>query len=239
MDRYEKIAQKVTAQHLENVKTIGPLTERELTRAIRDAIIAENDAIKQYETVVDSTDDERVQEVLQDIANEEKVHVGELQALLKMLLDDEQEFLEEGENEVEEMEIVARVTRRILGQNETFDLDKMTMDVAKFFEDNPNPDDDEFHEWAEGKGYNVHEAESKAYALATLAASFILHGRGLEKKLKAEDVDPKELKLGIEVEMEHTGNKQMAERIALDHLAEIENYYTLLKKMEEDAGVEH
>ena len=102
MKRLDRIAKRVTAQHLENVKSIGPLTERELTRAIRDAIIAEEDAIKQYETVVDSTDNETVKAVLQDIADEEKVHIGELQRLLKGILPDEQGFLDEGADEVED-----------------------------------------------------------------------------------------------------------------------------------------
>lgn len=91
------------AQHLENVKKLAPmLDDRELTRAIRDAIIAEEGAINQYETIVDSTDNELAKEVLQDIANEEKVHVGELQRVLAELLDDEQDFLDEGAGEVEE-----------------------------------------------------------------------------------------------------------------------------------------
>lgn len=100
--RLERIAEVLTAQNFENVKTPGKLTERELTRAIRDAIIAEEGAIKQYEVIVDATSDEKVAEVLQDIANEEKVHVGELQKLLAMRLDDEQGFLDEGAAEVEE-----------------------------------------------------------------------------------------------------------------------------------------
>ena len=98
----DRVAKNLTAQHLENVKTIGPLTTRETTRAIRDAIIAEEGAINQYETIVDSTQDDRVKEVLQDIANEEKVHVGELQRLLALMLDDEQDFLDEGADEVDD-----------------------------------------------------------------------------------------------------------------------------------------
>ena len=96
------VAREMVSQHLENVKKMGPFDERETVRAIRDAIIAEEGAINQYETIVDSTKDERVKEVLQDIANEEKVHVGELQRLLKALLDDEQGFLDEGAEEVED-----------------------------------------------------------------------------------------------------------------------------------------
>ena len=41
-----------------------------------------------------------------------------------------------------------------------------------------------------------------------------------------------ELKLGIKVESEHTGDKRMARMIALQHLEELPNYYSKLKKME-------
>lgn len=49
---------------------------------------------------------------------------------------------------------------------------------------------------------------------------------------KKEDVDPLELKQGISVEMEHTTDAAVAERIALQHLAEDPKYYTKLKKVE-------
>lgn len=39
-------------------------------------------------------------------------------------------------------------------------------------------------------------------------------------------VDPEELKMGIEVEMEHTNDPKVAEEIALDHLAEDPRYYS-------------
>ena len=92
------------AQDLSLVKTPEKFTDRELTRAIRDAIIAELGAIKQYESVVDATDNEKVKEVLQDIANEERQHIGELQKLLSELLPDEQEKLDDGAKEVEDNE---------------------------------------------------------------------------------------------------------------------------------------
>ena len=47
-------------------------------------------------------------------------------------------------------------------------------------------------------------------------------------KVKA---DPKQLEMGMEVEKEHTPKKEFAEQIARDHLAEIGDYYTRLKKM--------
>lgn len=47
--------------------------------------------------------------------------------------------------------------------------------------------------------------------------------------------DAEELQMGVEVEMEHTINEQIAEKIAKDHLSEIPDYYTRLKKMEAEA----
>ena len=91
-----------TSQNLEVVKTPEKFTDRELTRAVRDAIIAEEGAIKQYEAAVDATDNAQAKETLQSIADEERVHVGELQKLLKGLLPDEEGLLEECEKEVEE-----------------------------------------------------------------------------------------------------------------------------------------
>lgn len=62
------------------------------------------------------------------------------------------------------------------------------------------------------------------------------NGRANDKGVTEKDVDPEQLKIGIEVEMEHTTDKETAKRIALDHLAETNNikskYYTYLKEME-------
>jgi len=63
-------------------------------------------------------------------------------------------------------------------------------------------------------------------------------GLSHEKGFTAEDADPEELSKGIIVEMEHTTDKKISEKIALDHLAEIPDYYTRLAKMEADAGVD-
>ena len=50
-------------------------------------------------------------------------------------------------------------------------------------------------------------------------------------KISLDTLEP-ELKLGIKVESEHTGDKRMARMIALQHLEELPNYYSKLKKME-------
>jgi len=64
-------------------------------------------------------------------------------------------------------------------------------------------------------------------------SEFVNAGRAHEKGVAEKDVDAKELEMGIAVEHEHTTNKDIAKRIALDHLAEIKDYYTRLAKMEE------
>ena len=49
----------------------------------------------------------------------------------------------------------------------------------------------------------------------------------------------KQLKMGIPIEHEHTKDKALATDIALQHLDEIPDYYTRLKKMEASAKKEH
>lgn len=62
-----------------------------------------------------------------------------------------------------------------------------------------------------------------------------LNLKTLSKKHKVPISDlEKELKMGIDVEHEHTSDSELAKEIALDHLKELPNYYTKLKKMEKD-----
>lgn len=49
------------------------------------------------------------------------------------------------------------------------------------------------------------------------------------------DINKDQLELGIKVEMEHTTNPIIAEKIACDHIKEIPNYYNLLAEMEASA----
>lgn len=48
------------------------------------------------------------------------------------------------------------------------------------------------------------------------------------------DVILSQLEQGIEIEYEHTEDRQLAKEIALDHLAELPDYYSRLKKMEQE-----
>lgn len=63
-------------------------------------------------------------------------------------------------------------------------------------------------------------------------------GLAEEKKFTEKDADPQQLKMGINVEMEHTNDRKKAAAIALDHLAEIPDYYTRLQRMEDQAEKE-
>lgn len=44
-----------------------------------------------------------------------------------------------------------------------------------------------------------------------------------------------QLKIGIDIEMEHTNKRTIALEIAMDHLVEFPDYYDRLVKMEEEA----
>ena len=78
------------------------LTHEELVRAIRFMIAAEYEAMQLYEQLAESTNEALAQNVLRDIANEEKVHAGEFLRLLKELQPDEEGFYQQGAQEVEE-----------------------------------------------------------------------------------------------------------------------------------------
>lgn len=78
------------------LKTNEKMDDREIARAIRLAIAAEHDAAHLYEVIADSCGNKDVASLLQDIANEEKVHVGELQWLLSQIDKDNGRFLQEG-----------------------------------------------------------------------------------------------------------------------------------------------
>ena len=78
------------------------LTDEELVRAIRFMVAAEYEAIQLYMQLAESTDNKLAVEVLKDIADEERVHVGEFLRLLRQLAPDEEKFYAKGAKEVEE-----------------------------------------------------------------------------------------------------------------------------------------
>ena len=101
--------------------------------------------------------------------------------------------------------------------------------IQAFIRKSPKLTDDEFHDFCEKLGVNVHKAEEVAYAMARSLAG----GEAGDRKVPGES--SKQLTLGKRVEMEHTRDPKVAEEIARDHLAEIPDYYTRLHKMESEA----
>lgn len=104
--------------------------------------------------------------------------------------------------------------------------------LIKFFKQNPNPNDAAIHALADQLGKSPHDVETEIYALLTwyMSGDFLKHGDDPD-----ENFDPKELAMGVKVEMEHTNDPAIAKKIAKAHLAEISDYYTWLLKMEQQA----
>jgi rubrerythrin len=79
------------------------LTHEELVRAIRLNVAAEHEAIHLYTAHAEATDHPLAREVLLDITNEEREHIGEFERLLEILTGDEAEWVAHGQKEVNEM----------------------------------------------------------------------------------------------------------------------------------------
>ncbi|HUU94552.1 MAG TPA: ferritin family protein [Phycisphaerae bacterium] len=78
------------------------LTDADLVRAVRFMIAAEYEAIQMYMQLAESTDNKLAAAILEDIADEERVHAGEFLRLLRELAPDEEKRYAEGAKEVEE-----------------------------------------------------------------------------------------------------------------------------------------
>ncbi len=82
----------------------GKLSKQKINQEIlRVAIIAELDAINLYEQLAALTDDLNLKKVFLDVAKEEKTHVGEFQALLLRLDQEQVEEMAHGQEEIEEL----------------------------------------------------------------------------------------------------------------------------------------
>ncbi len=79
------------------------LTKEELIQAVRLDIAGELEAIYLYDAHVQATDNDIAKNVLADIRDEEKAHIGELMTLLRTLDPKEAELFASGEAEVREM----------------------------------------------------------------------------------------------------------------------------------------
>jgi rubrerythrin len=83
---------------------LNEINKRDVDKEIlRTSVIAELDAVNLYEQMASLTKSEMVRAILLDIAKEEKTHVGEFQALLLQLDQEQADELEHGKSEVEEV----------------------------------------------------------------------------------------------------------------------------------------
>lgn len=104
--------------------------------------------------------------------------------------------------------------------------------IIDFFKNNPKPADKQVHAFAEREGIEHSQFEEIVYEML---GSFL--GQGKSKDFKGS-YDPKQIEMGIKVEMEHTTNPLIAEKISQDHLSEFSDYYTRLAIMEKQAKAE-
>jgi rubrerythrin len=73
------------------------------TEIMRDAIIAELDAINLYEQLAAQTDDDSIRRALLDVAREEKTHFGEFQEVLLRIDTEQVKELDKAKEEVKEL----------------------------------------------------------------------------------------------------------------------------------------
>ena len=94
-----------------NVKNCDKkFNEEEIIRAIRFNIAAEYEATQLYQQIAAATDNAFVKKVVLEIADEERVHAGELLMLLTHLCPNEAKLYEKGAQEVEE--IIAEIDKK-------------------------------------------------------------------------------------------------------------------------------
>jgi len=97
------MAESMLSKHPLELPISRTLTKDEVLDALRLAIIAELDAISLYLQIARSVTDDNVRKVFEDIAREEKTHVGEFLALLKHFDTEQSMELEKGSREVTEL----------------------------------------------------------------------------------------------------------------------------------------
>ena len=99
--------------------------------------------------------------------------------------------------------------------------------LTEAMEIQPVPEDDEeFSDDAETQAM-IDKIEKEMAGEEAVKAQYDI--TEAKEKLHPNQIQPQELRMGIQVEMEHTKDAKKAEKIALDHLAENPFYYTALK----------
>jgi rubrerythrin len=83
---------------------LSKLSQEDVDReALRAAIIAELDAVNLYEQLASMVGGDGIKKVLLDVAKEEKTHIGEFQAMLLRIDEEQERELDEGRKEIDEL----------------------------------------------------------------------------------------------------------------------------------------
>ena len=106
------------------------------------------------------------------------------------------------------------------------------MSLVLYLKQYPTASPQEVFQWARTMFFNPDEVDRLLVEYAAKYADLLSSGRSIEKSVGEEEVDPTELRIGIQIETEHTTDLEIAKKIALDHLAEHKDYYTALVAME-------
>jgi hypothetical protein len=130
-----------------------------------------------------------------------------------------------------------------------FGLNVKTASMRKVAEDEPTPDqeegirdfiqenagvkDDEFHTIMEQAGIEPDAGEEVVYDMAHDSSNALSGGLAADKD--PADYPSDQMEMGKKVEKEHTDVPAVAQRISMDHLEEIPDYYDRLDQMEEQA----
>lgn len=93
-----------------------------------------------------------------------------------------------------------------------------------FYQPGKTITDDDFHAFCEQGGYDVHQAEGVAYALAQRCMMFLKEGRS--QGVDPNSFDPAQIDMGIGIESEHSSDPVIQKKITFDHLAEKPDYYS-------------
>ena len=104
--------------------------------------------------------------------------------------------------------------------------------IISFFQDTDNITDEDIHKLAEILGIPTDELETNIYTI--LKKLINKQNIGKHSFVSDNNYNKKELDLGEEIEKEHTSDSKIAKEIAKDHLTELPDYYSRLRKMEKN-----
>lgn len=92
-------AKDILQKAIDSVDPDFKFDKERLLVALRERIREEYDAINKYLSMVPHVEEQWIVDIIKDIANEEKVHVGELEAILYKLSPEEKSKVKEGMEE--------------------------------------------------------------------------------------------------------------------------------------------